>query len=158
MKAEITAGQVSDYRGYDAVMDDDAPPPKVLIADKGYDSDAIREDVKARGDRRSARWRRGSSDRGFRDLRHQKQTGPYRTQPEDRRGGFDSGVDISDIQGREDAEGCRERGFRVMTLERHPTAVGQDSGHLHVEFSRFLCFQPQPNTCASTAIRGLGPS
>ncbi len=49
MKAEITAGQVSDYRGYDAVMDDDAPPPKVLIADKGYDFDAIREDVKARG-------------------------------------------------------------------------------------------------------------
>ena len=49
MKAEITAGQVSDYRGYDAVMDDDAPPPKVLIADKGYDSDAIREDVEARG-------------------------------------------------------------------------------------------------------------
>ena len=49
MKAEITPGQVSDYRGYDAVMDDDLPQPKVLIADKGYDSDAIREDVEARG-------------------------------------------------------------------------------------------------------------
>jgi transposase len=49
MKAEITAGQVSDYVGYDDVMDDDLPPPKVLIADKGYDSDAIRRDVEARG-------------------------------------------------------------------------------------------------------------
>ena len=49
MKAEITAGQVSDYIGYDDVMDDDLPPPKVLIADKGYDSDAIREDVEGRG-------------------------------------------------------------------------------------------------------------
>ena len=49
MKAEITPGQVSDYRGYDAVMDDHLPQPKVLIADKGYDSDAIREEVAARG-------------------------------------------------------------------------------------------------------------
>ena len=50
MKAEITAGQVSDYRGYDLVMDDnDLPTPKVLIADKGYDSGAIRDDVEARG-------------------------------------------------------------------------------------------------------------
>ena len=49
MKAEITAGQVSDYIGYGDVMEDDLPPPKVLIPDKGYDSDAIREDVEARG-------------------------------------------------------------------------------------------------------------
>ncbi len=49
MKVAITAGQVSDYIGYDDVMDDDLPPPKVLIADKGYDSDAIRADVEARG-------------------------------------------------------------------------------------------------------------
>ena len=49
MKAEITAGQVSDYIGYGDVMGDDLPPPKVLIADKGYDSDAIRADVEARG-------------------------------------------------------------------------------------------------------------
>ena len=49
MKAEITAGQVSDYRGYDAVMDDDLPQPKVLMADRGYDSDHIREDVEQRG-------------------------------------------------------------------------------------------------------------
>jgi len=49
MKVEITPGQVSDYKGYDAVMDDDLPQPKVLIADRGYDSDAIRDDVQARG-------------------------------------------------------------------------------------------------------------
>jgi transposase len=49
MKAEITAGQVSDYIGYGDVMGGGLPPPKVLIADKGYDSDAIREDVEARG-------------------------------------------------------------------------------------------------------------
>jgi len=49
MKMEITPGQVSDYKGYDAVMDDDLPQPKVLIADRGYDSDAIRDDVQARG-------------------------------------------------------------------------------------------------------------
>lgn len=49
MKAEITPGQVSDYRGYDAVMDGDLPRPRVLIADKDYDSDAIRDDVEVRG-------------------------------------------------------------------------------------------------------------
>ena len=49
MKVDITAGQVSDYRGYDAIMDNDLPQPKVMIADKGYDSDAIREDVENRG-------------------------------------------------------------------------------------------------------------
>jgi transposase len=49
MKVDVTPGQTSDYRGYDAVMDDDLPQPKVLIADKGYDPDAIRADVAARG-------------------------------------------------------------------------------------------------------------
>lgn len=49
MKAEVTRGQVSDYRGYDDVMDDQLPQSKVLFADKGYDSDAIREDVATRG-------------------------------------------------------------------------------------------------------------
>lgn len=49
MKVALTPGQTSDYLGYDAVMDDDLPQPKVLLADKGYDSDAIRDDVEARG-------------------------------------------------------------------------------------------------------------
>ena len=47
--AEITGGQVSDYKGYDLVMDADAPAPKVLIADKGYDADRIREHTEAKG-------------------------------------------------------------------------------------------------------------
>lgn len=49
MKAEITGGQVSDYRGYDIVMDNELPQPKVLMADRGYDSDHIREDVELHG-------------------------------------------------------------------------------------------------------------
>ena len=49
MKVALKPGQTSDYPGYDAVMDDDLPQPKVLLADKGYDSDAIRDDVEARG-------------------------------------------------------------------------------------------------------------
>lgn len=47
--AEITGGEVSDYKGYDLVMDADAPEPKVLIADKGYDADRIRERTEAKG-------------------------------------------------------------------------------------------------------------
>ena len=49
MKAEITGGEVSDYKGFDALLDDQLPQPKVLIADKGYDSDAIRESLETRG-------------------------------------------------------------------------------------------------------------
>ena len=49
MKAAITAGQVSDYSGYAETVDDDLPETKVLIADKGYDSNAIREEIEADG-------------------------------------------------------------------------------------------------------------
>ena len=49
MKAEITGGQVSDYKGYDLLRDGDAAPAKVLIADKGYDSGAKRSDVEKSG-------------------------------------------------------------------------------------------------------------
>jgi transposase len=45
----ITGGEVSDYKGYDLVMDAEAPDPKVLIADKGYDADRIREHTEANG-------------------------------------------------------------------------------------------------------------
>lgn len=45
MKVALSPGQTSDYLGYDAVMDDELPQPKVLLAHKGYDSDAIRDDV-----------------------------------------------------------------------------------------------------------------
>ena len=47
--AEITGGEVSDYKGYDLVMDADAPDPKVLLGDRGFDSDYIRDDVEERG-------------------------------------------------------------------------------------------------------------
>ena len=49
MKAEITGGEVSDYKGYDALADEDLPAAKVFIADKGYVSDAIRGSLEARG-------------------------------------------------------------------------------------------------------------
>lgn len=47
--AEITGGEVSDYKGYAPVMEADGPAPKVLLADRGYDADFIREDMSARG-------------------------------------------------------------------------------------------------------------
>ena len=45
----MTPGEVHDARAYPALMDEAAPEPKVLIADRGYDADAIRSDVQARG-------------------------------------------------------------------------------------------------------------
>lgn len=35
MAAEITGGEVSDYKGYSPVMQADGPAPKVLLADRG---------------------------------------------------------------------------------------------------------------------------
>jgi len=49
MKAELTPGQVSNYASCDALRDEDLPTAKVLIADKGYDSDAIRDEMAAGG-------------------------------------------------------------------------------------------------------------
>lgn len=48
MRTEITPGQVSDYTGYDLVMADNLPQPAVLVADRGYDSDNVREDIESR--------------------------------------------------------------------------------------------------------------
>ena len=45
----MTPGEAHDARAYLALMDEAAPEPKVLIADRGYDADAIRSDVEARG-------------------------------------------------------------------------------------------------------------
>lgn len=47
--AEITGGEVSDYKGYDLVMEADGPDPKVVIADRGFDSDDVRKDIRGRG-------------------------------------------------------------------------------------------------------------
>ena len=49
VNAEITGGEVSDFKGHDLVMDPQCPAPKVLLADRGYDGDRIRGDVDARG-------------------------------------------------------------------------------------------------------------
>jgi transposase len=45
----LSSGETSDVGGYRPVMDEPGPIPKVLIADKGYDSDAIRDDLAERG-------------------------------------------------------------------------------------------------------------
>lgn len=49
MRAEISGGEVSDYKGYDLLADADLPASKLTIADRGYDSDHIRDDVESRG-------------------------------------------------------------------------------------------------------------
>jgi transposase len=45
MRTEITPGQTSDYLGFEPVMADNLPAPRVLVADKGYDSDTVRESL-----------------------------------------------------------------------------------------------------------------
>ena len=47
--ATLTAGEVSDYSGFDPLIDADGPEPKVLLADRGYDSDHIRKTMEAKG-------------------------------------------------------------------------------------------------------------
>jgi transposase len=49
MKAEISGGEASDYKGFDLLRDGSLPPPKVFIADKGYDSNHIRETISNEG-------------------------------------------------------------------------------------------------------------
>ena len=39
----LTGGEVSDYRAVPQLLDLSVQPPKALLADKGYDSDAVRE-------------------------------------------------------------------------------------------------------------------
>ncbi len=48
MRTEITPGQISDYLGFDLVMTDNLPAPSVLLADRGYDADRIRETMEKR--------------------------------------------------------------------------------------------------------------
>ena len=38
-----------------------------------------------------------------------------------------------------------------MTLQRRPTAPGDNSGRLHVEFSRLLCVDGLPASCRTGA-------
>jgi len=47
--AKITAGEVSDYSGFDPLMEADGPDAKVVLADRGYDSDHIRKTLEKTG-------------------------------------------------------------------------------------------------------------
>ena len=38
----MTPGEAHDITAYPALMEETAPEPKVLIADRGYDADAVR--------------------------------------------------------------------------------------------------------------------
>lgn len=48
MRTELTPGQTFDYIGFDMVMSDNLPEPSVLLADRGYDADSIRNNMAAR--------------------------------------------------------------------------------------------------------------
>ena len=48
MRTEITAGQTSDYLGFDLVMADNLPTPSDLLANRGYDADSIRKSMDKR--------------------------------------------------------------------------------------------------------------
>jgi transposase len=45
----LTGGEASDVRGYGPLMAEPGPQPKVLLGDKGYDVDAILQDLEGRG-------------------------------------------------------------------------------------------------------------
>lgn len=47
MRTEITPGQETGYTGFDLAMADNLPQPAVLVADRGHDSDKIREDIES---------------------------------------------------------------------------------------------------------------
>lgn len=49
VRAGISGGEVSDFKGFDALVDDDLPKAKVFLADRGYDSNHIRNSIIERG-------------------------------------------------------------------------------------------------------------
>ena len=75
MRTEITAGQTSDYLGFNLVMADNLPTPSVLLADRGYDADSIRENTDKRDvlpviPMRKSRKKRVGVDRSLYQLRN----------------------------------------------------------------------------------------
>jgi transposase len=48
MRSYITPGQTSDYLGFNLVMDDNLQEARVPTADRGYNSDKVRETLEAR--------------------------------------------------------------------------------------------------------------
>ena len=49
IRAELSGGEVSNFKGFDALVDDDLPEARVFIVDRGYDSDHIRSVIVQRG-------------------------------------------------------------------------------------------------------------
>jgi transposase len=47
--AFLTGGQVNDVKGFAPLMAEPGPAPRVILADKGYDADAILTDLDAQG-------------------------------------------------------------------------------------------------------------
>ncbi len=45
----LTGGEAADCQSYDILIDLTERTPEAMLGDKGYDSDAIRDDLKARG-------------------------------------------------------------------------------------------------------------
>ena len=45
----MSGGEVSDFKGFDALVDGDLAHARVFIADRGYDSDHIRNVIARRG-------------------------------------------------------------------------------------------------------------
>ena len=75
MRTEITPGQTSDDLGFDLVMADNLPNPSVLLADRGYDADSIRETMEKRNvlpiiPMRKSRKKRVGVDRSLYRLRN----------------------------------------------------------------------------------------
>jgi len=75
MRTEITPGQTSDYLGFDLVMADNLPNPKVLLADRGYDANSIRVHMEERDvlpviSMRKSRKKRVGVDRSLHRLRN----------------------------------------------------------------------------------------
>ncbi len=46
---DVTPGEAHDVTAYDGLMEQRDSDPGALLADKGYDSDAIRQDLRDRG-------------------------------------------------------------------------------------------------------------
>ena len=72
---EITAGQTSDYLGFDLVKADNLPTASVLLADRGYDADSIRKSMGKRDvlpviPMRKSRQKRVAVDRSLYRLRN----------------------------------------------------------------------------------------
>lgn len=77
-------------------------------------------------------------DCGIRDLWHQKHSGTFCTEPQDRGRSSDFGAEVTSAQGGGSAEACGERGCELGNVTR-PTAAPGAANRLGMDFSRLLC-------------------